>query len=159
MLTVAPAVSRPPQDVTALVGSDVTFECGTTGDPAPLVTWRMQGGALPAGRTRLTDNRSGLRIERVSASDSGRYVCHVENSVGTATASALLTVLVPPTWDWSSNSVGMGQAASPPLSKEVRAYPTQTVSLDCPVQGTPKPLVFWSREGAKDLMMASPHSP
>ena len=157
MLTVAPAVSRPPQDVTALVGSDVNFECGTTGDPAPHVTWRMQDGVLPAGRTRLTDNRSGLRIERVSASDSGRYVCHVENSVGTMTVSALLTVLVPPTWDWSSNSVANGQGSNPPLSKEVRVYPGQTVSLDCPVQGTPKPLVFWSREGVNVPIMAPIH--
>ena len=160
MLTVAPAVTRPPQDVTALVGSDVNFECGTTGDPAPHVNWRMQDGVLPAGRTRLTgDNRSGLRIERVSASDSGRYVCHVENSVGTATASALLTVLVPPTWDWSSNAVASGEGSNPPLSKEVRAHPGQIISLDCPVQGTPKPLVFWTREGSNSAMMASPTHP
>lgn len=156
--TVRPAVTRPPQDVTALVGSDVSFDCGATGDPAPHVNWRMQDGVLPAGRARLTDNRTGLRIERVSASDSGRYVCEVENAVGATSASAFLTVLVPPTWDWSTNSAGGGASGAGgnlPLPKEVRTYPGQSVSLDCPVQGTPKPLVFWNREGKSNHMMAS----
>ena len=145
LFAVKPAVTRPPQDVTALVGSDVIFDCGAAGDPAPDVAWRKQDGVLPAGRTRTTESRTGLKIERVSASDSGRYVCEVENLVGTASASATLTVLVPPTWDWSSSS--SSSSSSSPLPKELRTYPGQTISIDCPVEGVPKPLIFWNREG------------
>ena len=126
---------RPPQDVTALVGSDATFECGASGDPTPHVVWRRLDGALPAGRARSTESRTGLRIERVQASDSGRYVCEVENSVGATSATAVLTVLIPPTLNVSS------------LPKEVRTHLDQQVFLDCLVHGTPAPSVFWSREG------------
>ena len=55
MFAVRPVVVRPPQDVTALVGSDATFECGASGDPTPHVVWRRQDGPLPAGRARSTD--------------------------------------------------------------------------------------------------------
>lgn len=156
-----PGVSRPPQDVTALVGSDVNFECGVSADASPpaQVVWRRQDGLpLPSnGRTRLNEhNRTGsLRIERVSASDSGRYQCTVENAVGSSSATALLTVLVPPTWDWTSSAPTSGNTASlSPLLKEVRVYPGQTFSLDCPVDGSPKPLVFWNREGRSGILLA-----
>ncbi|KZS08391.1 putative Roundabout 2 [Daphnia magna] len=153
-VNVRPGVIRPPQDITALVGSDVNFECGVTGDPTPVVTWRrVDGSPMPAnGRTRPVDhNKSGLvsvlRIERISASDSGRYLCNVENSLGSSSAWAQLTVLVPPTWDFGSTAGGNSQPNNSPLPKEARAHAGQTFTLDCPADGSPKPLIFWNREG------------
>lgn len=92
---------RPPQDSTGLLGGDVTLECGVTGDPPPHVEWRRQDGAkIPVARIRpalSTDpmSRTSLRLERLVASDAGRYVCEVENSVGSSSASAQLVILVP----------------------------------------------------------------
>lgn len=154
-------MSRPPQDATALVGSDVTFECVISADASPLpqVTWRRQDGLpLPTnGRARISEqNRTGsLRIERVSASDSGRYECTVENAVGSSSASALLSVLVPPTWDLSSSSTSTSSTTGNlPLLKETRASPGQTINIHCPVEGSPKPLIFWNREGRNGLLLA-----
>lgn len=150
--------------MTALVGSDVNFECGVTGDPAPVVTWRRVDGSPmpPNGRTRPVDhNKSGLlsilRIERISASDSGRYLCNVENSLGSSSAWAQLTVLVPPTWDFgATTSSGSNQPNSnSPLPKEARAHAGQTISLDCPADGSPKPLIFWNREGRTEPFFAN----
>ena len=92
---------RPPQDSTGLLGGDVTLECGVTGDPPPQVEWRRQDGVkIPVGRIRPASTsdpagRTSLRLERLVASDAGRYVCEVENSVGSTSASAQLVVLVP----------------------------------------------------------------
>jgi roundabout axon guidance receptor 2 len=97
--SVRPVIVRPPQDTTALLGGDVTLECGVTGDPPPHVEWRRQDGAkIPINRIRPASNdqtRTSLRLERLGASDAGRYVCEVENSVGSSSASAQLAILIP----------------------------------------------------------------
>ena len=93
---------RPPQDSTGLLGGDVTLECGATGNPPPQVEWRRQDGVkIPVGRIRPASTsdpaeRTSLRLERLVASDSGRFFCEVENSVGsTSTSAQLVIVLVP----------------------------------------------------------------
>ena len=96
-------ILRPPQDATALLGGEVTLECGVTGDPPPHVEWRRQDGAkIPLARIKPMANnnndpggRTSLRLERLVAADAGRYVCEVENSVGSSSASAQLVILVP----------------------------------------------------------------
>jgi hypothetical protein len=97
--TVRPFIVRPPQDTTALLGGEVSLECGVTGDPPPHVEWRRQDGAkIPLNRIRPASNdqtRTDLRLERLVASDAGRYVCEVENSVGSSSASAQLAILIP----------------------------------------------------------------
>lgn len=97
--TVRPVIVRPPQDTTALLGGEVSLECGVTGDPPPHVEWRRQDGAkIPINRIRPASNdqtRTSLRLERLVASDAGRYVCEVENSVGSSSASAQLAILIP----------------------------------------------------------------
>ena len=96
---VRPVIVRPPQDTTALLGGEVTLECGVSGDPPPHVEWRRQDGAkIPINRIRPASNdqtRTSLRLERLVASDAGRYVCEVENSVGSSSASAQLAILIP----------------------------------------------------------------
>ncbi|KZS20672.1 putative Roundabout 2 [Daphnia magna] len=145
---VRPVILRPPQDTTALLGGDVTLECGVTGDPPPHVEWRRQDGAkIPTGRIRPASNdqsRTSLRLERLVASDAGRYVCEVENAVGSSSASAQLSILIPPTWNSSAGLISSGQAFLP---REIRGFLEQSIFLDCPVHGSPPPLVFWQREG------------
>ena len=72
-----------------------------SGDPPPQVEWRRNDGVkIPAGRIRVASidqNRNSLRLERLAVTDSGRYVCEAENSVGSSSASAQLTILVPVT--------------------------------------------------------------
>lgn len=49
-----------------------------------------------------------------------------------------------PTWNSSAGVSNGGQAFLP---REVRGFIDQSVQLDCPVYGSPRPLVFWQREG------------
>lgn len=77
------------------------------------------------------------------------YICEAENSVGSASASAQLIVLTPPTWNAShvsGSSTGSG-ANTIFFPKEIRGLVDGNVLLDCPVHGSPRPLVFWHREG------------
>lgn len=65
--------------------------------------------------------------------DAGNYVCEAENAVGKASSTAVLTVLIPPTW-----------TALPPT--ELRVEAGQPLSVNCSVAGIPAPLIFWRRE-------------
>ena len=74
----------------------VVLECGVSGDPPPHVEWRRHDGVkIPASRIRVDHIKTSLRLERLVASDAGRYVCEAENSVGSSSAFAQLTILVP----------------------------------------------------------------
>lgn len=52
--------------------------------------------------------------------------------------------MLQPTWNSSAGISSSGQAFLP---REVRGFLEQSVFLDCPVHGSPAPLVFWQREG------------
>lgn len=67
------------------------FACRVGGDPPPEILWRRHDGKMPIGRGHIMDDKS-LRIERVMTTDQGTYICEAENSVGTKSANATLTV-------------------------------------------------------------------
>ena len=77
-----------------------------------------------------------LEIETVTLSDAGEYMCEVENAVGRATATATLTVLMPPAWK-----------TQPPADIRVQANGRQGLIVDCSATGTPPPHILWRREG------------
>ncbi|XP_056643381.1 roundabout homolog 1-like [Diorhabda sublineata] len=136
---VKPFMIRPPEDVTALVGSTVEFTCATGGDPIPDVLWRRTspGGTMPLGRVRVLEDRT-LRLEQVILSDQGRYYCDADNFAGAITASAVLTVHAPPTFTIK------------PQAQAVEAG--RDVNFHCAVRGSPPPFVFWSFEGDRSLI-------
>lgn len=90
-------IVRPPQDSVALIGAEVTLECGVKGDPPPHVEWRRQDGVkIPPERLKAVEgSKTSLRLHRLVPTDSARYVCEAENSVGSSSASAQLTILTP----------------------------------------------------------------
>ncbi|XP_017779300.1 PREDICTED: protein sax-3-like, partial [Nicrophorus vespilloides] len=136
---VKPYLIRPPDDLMALVGSTVEFSCGVGGDPLPDVLWRRSapGGTMPLGRVRVLEDRS-LRLERVTLSDQGKYICEADNPAGALTASATLTVYAPPTF------------STRPLAQTVEVG--QEVSFHCNAHGSPKPFIFWTFEGDRALI-------
>jgi len=81
---VKPEIVRTPQNLSVLSGEDAYFECIATGDPMPLIVWKK-------GNTQVAEGRS-LRLESITPSEQGRYICLVENIVGSDMASAVLTV-------------------------------------------------------------------
>ena len=71
-------------------GEDILLECEVGGDPNPTVLWHREDGSLPHGRTSIQNGQ--LSIQDVSPKDEGVYVCEAQNTVGTISVSATLSV-------------------------------------------------------------------
>ncbi|XP_028433917.1 fibroblast growth factor receptor 1-A-like isoform X1 [Perca flavescens] len=94
-----------PANRTAVVGSDVEFECKVLSDPPPHIQWlkhiELNGSRVgPAGfpyvrvlkTADLDKNTEVLQLRNVSFDDAGEYTCLAGNSVGFSHHSAWLTV-------------------------------------------------------------------
>jgi hypothetical protein len=127
---VAPAITAQPQSQTAVAGSSVIFSVAATGTPTPTYQWKK--GLLDiAGAISPT-----LTLGNVQLSDAATYSVAVSNSVASVTsASATLTVNVPPTFTVQ------------PASQTVLAG--AAVTLTSAATGVPTPTFQWKRDGAE----------
>jgi hypothetical protein len=89
-IAVKPYFLEEPEDVTSLKGDDISLDCQVGGDPQPTVLWHREDGKLPLGRTSIQNGR--LSIENVNPQDEGVYACEAQNTVGTISVSATLSV-------------------------------------------------------------------
>ena len=89
----------------------------------------------------------GLRIESVHPDDEGTYVCEASNVMGRISAEAALRVRERPVISVRPQA-RLRRPASPPSGRNGRP-----ISLACLATGTPKPAVFWMREGEERLIM------
>ena len=70
---------KPPARVSLSSGETLTLNCSANGDPQPVISWRKQGGQLPAGRSQQSNG--DLVIRGFQMSDTGYYIC-VATSAG-----------------------------------------------------------------------------
>ncbi|KRY45577.1 Protein sax-3 [Trichinella britovi] len=132
-----PEIKIRPDDIAVDVGSEALFLCAISGDPKPDVQWRKANGVMPAGRSRMLADYS-LKIDRIVASDEGEYICSGKNAAGAVEASAKLVVQSPP---WFTDG-----------PRDVDVKEGSEISLLCEANGSPPPSLFWSKEGAQELM-------
>lgn len=71
--------TKPPARVDVTEGDTLLLNCSATGDPKPVVRWKMHGEQLPAGRSLQTNGVLFLRDMKIS--DKGFYSC-VATSAG-----------------------------------------------------------------------------
>jgi sugar lactone lactonase YvrE len=81
-----PSFTQSPVSQTNLLGSDATFNVAADGSPTLAYQWRKDGQDLD-GQTNTV-----LILNQVSDYSAGTYTVVVSNAVGTAAASALLTI-------------------------------------------------------------------
>ncbi|XP_050723288.1 hemicentin-1-like isoform X2 [Eriocheir sinensis] len=148
-LTTLLAVLTPPawnprndmeREVLALEGEDLELECDVTGSPTPSVLWLKDGQVISPDLSQLDeadsarDSASLLRVTHLGEGDSSQYVCVATNAAGTTKHEFQVTVLSPPFLTYQ------------PLTNHT-VFLNHPVSLECPVDGHPKPDIQWQING------------
>ncbi|NXW47198.1 SDK2 protein, partial [Nyctiprogne leucopyga] len=94
--SIAPNITRGPQDSTVIDGMAVILNCETSGAPRPAITWQKGERILASGSVqhpRFTLLESGsLLLSPAHLADAGTYTCLATNSRGVDEASADLVV-------------------------------------------------------------------
>ncbi|KAM6184061.1 hemicentin-2 [Erethizon dorsatum] len=121
-------------------GVPASLPCAASGIPTPTITWTKETKALTSRGPHYNVSKDGtLVITWPSPRDTGAYVCTATNAVGFSSQEMRLSVNTKPRI-WVNGS----QHADSPL--RVTAKTGEEVTLDCEAQGSPPPLVTWTKD-------------
>ena len=115
---------------------NVTMACTASGQPSPKVTWSKAVGSLPGERIKVQGGT--MKIYSVIKKDGGTYICKAENILGTALATAQLTVFSP-----------LRFKVHPP--QEVTPFIGLTLRLPCVAGSELSTTLTWTMDGASVL--------
>ncbi|CAH2101989.1 unnamed protein product [Euphydryas editha] len=129
---VAPSWVYEPQDVSALLGTQILTHCATKGYPEPRITWLKEQGPgsndfRPLNRIELPISvlsNGSLSAAAASHIHEGRYVCRSDNGVGRG-LSKIITVSVnePAHFEFSSRNMSVRRTSSAALTCAARGDP------------------------------------
>ncbi|CAG9581983.1 unnamed protein product [Danaus chrysippus] len=132
---VAPSWVYEPQDVSALLGTQILIHCVTKGYPEPRITWLKAHGVgssadfRPLNRVELPLSvlTNGSLSGVATRGHEGRYMCRGDNAVGRG-LSKIVTVSVnePAHFEFSSRNMSVRRTASASLTCSARG--------DAPIQ-------------------------
>ncbi|KAJ8413768.1 hypothetical protein AAFF_G00063660 [Aldrovandia affinis] len=136
---VPPEINPGPFHYVATEGVPITLSCDSSGVPKPTVTWSKGREPLSRDRTSSQVGQEGhLRILSPSEEDAGIYVCTATSPVGYTSQEIQLSVNTKP------RIVGRSGREQP---VKMEAVVGSEVILPCETEGSPTPLVTWSRDG------------
>ncbi|XP_033613007.1 leucine-rich repeats and immunoglobulin-like domains protein 1 isoform X2 [Fukomys damarensis] len=145
-VNVLPSFTKMPYDIAIRTGTTARLECAATGHPNPQIAWQKDGGTdFPAARERrmhVMPDDDVFFITDVKIDDSGVYSCTAQNSAGSISANATLTVLETP-------------SLAVPLEDRVVSL-GETVALQCKANGSPAPRITWFK-GDRPLSLTERH--
>ncbi|KAG2459982.1 LRIG3 protein, partial [Polypterus senegalus] len=131
-----PSFTKIPMDLTIRAGAMARLECAAFGHPTPQIAWQKDGGTdFPAARERrmhVMPEDDVFFIVDVKIEDIGVYSCTAQNSAGTISANATLTVLETPSF------------MRPLMDKTVAKG--ETAVLQCIAGGSPPPKLNWTKD-------------
>ncbi|XP_010001108.1 PREDICTED: protein sidekick-2-like [Chaetura pelagica] len=146
--SIAPNITRGPQDSAVIDGMSVILNCETSGAPRPAITWQKGERVLASGSVQLprfTLLESGsLLLSPAHLADAGTYTCLATNSRGVDEASADLVV-------WARTRI-----TNPPQDQSV-IKGTKAI-MSCGVTHDPSVDVryIWEKDGAPLSPASSP---
>lgn len=144
---IPPEFTAPLSDVTAKENEDVSLRCMVTGIPEPHVRWLFNEEVLDSGdgiEITYQDGVAALTIDQVTVDDTGCYSCIAVNNEGESSTSCQVVVS-----DASQRTGGDVEEAPQFVTKfddYVRCMEGDNITLECQVDGSPKPEVTWSLE-------------
>ncbi|KAL3246499.1 hypothetical protein MRX96_057626, partial [Rhipicephalus microplus] len=143
LVRVGPRWRHQPEDKAAILGQPLIFDCQAHGFPIPVIRWKKErlsedgsrqfSTITSSSRSRVLENGS-LVINEVERSDAGRYLCQIQNGVG----SGISTVV----------KLNVHEAAH--FERRFRAVTTRRgdpVSLTCKAHGESPIKLTWTRDG------------
>ena len=80
-------------DISLLAGSPLVINCPARGVPQPRVNWLKDSKPLLGDELKDTNCNGTFRILSVKASDSGEYLCYVNNYLGLDMAFTRVNVI------------------------------------------------------------------
>ncbi|KAL4660670.1 immunoglobulin superfamily DCC subclass member 4-like [Arapaima gigas] len=89
-----PVILQPPETVSLSRGNTARFVCNSSGDPSPVLRWLQNGTPVRSSGRVKTQGAGILLINQLGMADTGYYQCVATNSLGTACATAKLSVVV-----------------------------------------------------------------
>uniref|UniRef100_A0A8D2ZR19 Hemicentin-1 n=1 Tax=Scophthalmus maximus TaxID=52904 RepID=A0A8D2ZR19_SCOMX len=132
-----PEINAGPYHYIANEGVDITLSCKASGVPRPNVVWSKGRQPLPRDHSSLQSDSDGyLHILNPTTEDAGIFICTATSPVGYASREIQLSV----------NSKIMGVRDHDNTVKMTAEVGAEVV-LPCEAQGSPSPLVTWSRNG------------
>uniref|UniRef100_A0A2K5IZK4 Ig-like domain-containing protein n=1 Tax=Colobus angolensis palliatus TaxID=336983 RepID=A0A2K5IZK4_COLAP len=145
-VNVLPSFTKTPQDTTVRTTTRARLQCAATGHPEPQISWQKDGGRyFPAAherRMQVMADDDAFFITDVKTDDAGVYSCTAQNSAGSISANATLTVLEAP-------------SLAVPLEDRVVSA-GETVALQCKATGIPPPRITWFK-GDRPLNLTERH--
>lgn len=137
-----PSFLKTPMDLTIRTGTMARLECAAEGHPSPQIAWRKDGGTdFPAARERrmhVMPDDDIFFIANVKTEDMGVYSCTAQNTAGSLSANATLTVLETPSF-------------MRPLEDRTVAR-GETAVLQCIAGGSPAPRLNWTKDDGPLLL-------
>ncbi|XP_060897096.1 leucine-rich repeats and immunoglobulin-like domains protein 2 [Labrus mixtus] len=131
-----PSFLKTPMDLTIRAGTMARLECAAEGHPSPQIAWQKDGGTdFPAARERrmhVMPDDDIFFIANVKTEDMGVYSCTAQNTAGSLSANATLTVLETPSF-------------MRPLEDRTVAR-GETAVLQCIAGGSPAPRLNWTKD-------------
>nr|DBA18217.1 TPA: hypothetical protein GDO54_016492 [Pyxicephalus adspersus] len=123
------------EDVTFLANQTVLLDCEAESNHPPTVSWQKDGQVIKEGKHyQILSNGRYLQISNTELSDTGRYVCIVENVAGNAQKLFKVNINVPPKVAGDS-------------FENVTTIENNFISLSCEVTGFPPPAIKWMKDG------------
>lgn len=92
---VAPSIDEdefPENEIKMNVGSNKTFPCKASGNPAPTVTWQLDGNEVETAE----DGENSLEIKNAQLENTGTYMCVVSSILGTENRTFTIKVIAKP---------------------------------------------------------------
>ncbi|GBM98114.1 Hemicentin-1, partial [Araneus ventricosus] len=139
-----------PQNKSAVLNKPITISCPVSGIPPPLVKWLKDGKPLRAESNpniMLSVNSRHLKIFRTQVSDAGTYTCKAVNDAGKIEKEFHLDVQVPPSMLETNSVLDYYSEDEDEIKNELKAAENDTLEIECYVDGKPKPIILWIKDG------------